>query len=89
MDEKVSIVLPFVQPNLIYRAMGGQVLFQDALVARLNIIRPSKKDVEDFIRDHPFELTDGIAETIEAMHLKGIVVYLVSGGFRQVFALIF
>lgn len=60
------------------------MLFQDALAARLNIIKPSKQDVEQFILKHPFQFTEGIEETVETLHLKGVIVYLVSGGFRQV-----
>lgn len=60
------------------------MLFQDALSARLDIIKPSQSDIESFISKHPFQLTEGIEDTIEALHLKGVVVYLVSGGFRQV-----
>lgn len=76
--DTISFILPF------NRAMGGHMLFQDALKSRLDIIKPSSADINDFSTKHPFQLTDGIAETIEALHLKGVVVYLVSGGFRQV-----
>ncbi len=64
--------------------MGGQVLFQDALAERLNIIQPSKADMQTFLAKHPFRLTDGIVELISTLHDQGKLVYLVSGGFRQV-----
>jgi phosphoserine phosphatase len=64
--------------------MGGQVLFQDALAARLDLIRPSKDDVKDFLLTKPPKLTDGVKELIDYFHSKQVNVYLVSGGFRQV-----
>lgn len=65
--------------------MGGKVLFQDALAARLDIIRPSKSDIAMYNKLHPPKLTEGVSEMIEKLHTKGKIVYLVSGGFRQVF----
>lgn len=64
--------------------MGGSVLFQDALQARLNIIKPSRDDIVNFLAKHPLELTPGIEELIDTLHSQGRLVYLVSGGFRQV-----
>ena len=80
------------------RAMDGQVLFQDVLAARLNIIKPSKSDVETYLRQREESaskhasgdgsgaprVTPGVAELIDKLHRKGKIVYLVSGGFRQV-----
>jgi hypothetical protein len=78
----------------VHRAMGGQVLFQDALAARLNIIKPSKSDVANFLKTKNIgnnsnglptqRLTPGVQELIDLLHAKGKIVYLVSGGFRQV-----
>ena len=70
--------------------MSGEVLFQDALSARLNIIKPSEADLKEYLssREHNTvtvpRLTPGIEELIAKLHRKGKVVYLVSGGFRQV-----
>ena len=64
--------------------MGGSVLFQDALAERLDIIKPSKSDLNSFLQAHPFHLTKGIEEVISILHKMGKKVYLVSGGFRQV-----
>jgi phosphoserine phosphatase len=68
--------------------MGGSVLFQDALKERLAIIQPSKGDVESYLDKHPFQLTEGIEELVNLLHSKGKMVYLVSGGFRQVLFLV-
>eukprot|EP00600_Ochromonadales_sp_CCMP1393_P007552 CAMPEP_0174968248 /NCGR_PEP_ID=MMETSP0004_2-20121128/8026_1 /TAXON_ID=420556 /ORGANISM="Ochromonas sp., Strain CCMP1393" /LENGTH=266 /DNA_ID=CAMNT_0016217455 /DNA_START=169 /DNA_END=969 /DNA_ORIENTATION=- len=67
-----------------HKAMGGQVLFEDALAARLDIIRPSQQDVAAYLsQNHPPRLTPGVKELIDTLHSKGKIVYLVSGGFRQ------
>lgn len=64
--------------------MGGQVLFQDALAARLELIKPSKADVEACLKNHPLRLTKGVQKVVEILHERGTPVYLISGGFRQV-----
>ena len=64
--------------------MTGTVLFQDALADRLNIIKPSEKDMAEFLLKNPFHLTEGIEKLITTFQEQGILVYLVSGGFRQV-----
>lgn len=63
--------------------MGGQVLFQDALAARLALIKPSEVDISNCLSKHPPRLTPGVKELIDALHKRGTAVYLVSGGFRQ------
>eukprot|EP01035_Chromulina_nebulosa_P024623 gene24623-32066_t len=63
--------------------MGGQVLFQDALAARLDLIKPSKSDVATFLQKNPLKLTKGVKRVVDLLHTKGVYVYLVSGGFRQ------
>ena len=63
--------------------MGGSVLFQDALAARLEIIKPSKIDIENFLTKHPFQFTKNVENLINILHSNGKYVYLVSGGFRQ------
>ena len=68
--------------------MGGQVLFQDALAARLELIKPSRADVEACLKKHPLQLTKGVQKVVELLHARGTPVYLVSGGFRQVSTLL-
>ena len=63
--------------------MNGGVKFEDALAARLQIIQPSRQDVESCLKNHPFQLTPGIQDLIQALHERNTHVYLVSGGFRQ------
>lgn len=70
--------------NLTAKAMGGTVLFQDALAERLGVMSPSQADVGNFLRDHPHVLSDGIQDLLDRLANKGVKVFLVSGGFRQI-----
>ena len=65
------------------KAMGGSVPFHVALEERLKLFKPSRAQVDACLRDHPLRLTPGMAELAAALHERGTVVYLVSGGFRQ------
>lgn len=67
-------------------AMGGNVLFQDALRARLDLIRPSRQLVESCLIAHPPMLTPGIAELIRGLERRGTHVWLISGGFTHMIA---
>lgn len=69
--------------ELTKKAMGGSVKFEDALQDRLALINPSMNDVTDCLKKHPFKLTPGVDVFINKLHSKGVAVYLVSGGFRQ------
>lgn len=49
----VHIGDPSCRPPPACRAMGGSVLFQDALAARLGVMHPSRDDLERFLAGHP------------------------------------
>lgn len=66
------------------RAMGGSVKFQDALAERLGVMKPSRDDVERFIIAHPPLITPGIPELLQTLKANGKLVFLVSGGFRNI-----
>ena len=40
--------------------MGGSMTFQESLSLRMNILNPSKQNVELFLKQHPPRLTPGI-----------------------------
>lgn len=87
-DEGIDILAAFKGvgdevAELTKKAMGGTVLFQDALSARLDLIKPSSKDIVDCLEKHPIRLTNGIELLILQLQSRGVHVYLVSGGFRQ------
>mmetsp|Transcript_6702 Transcript_6702/g.13775 ORF Transcript_6702/g.13775 Transcript_6702/m.13775 type:complete len:320 (-) Transcript_6702:31-990(-) len=64
------------------KAMDGNIKFEDALAARLDIIRPSRKDIEKCLEMHPLRLSPGVDTLVEALQKRGTEVFLVSGGFR-------
>ena len=64
------------------KAMDGNIKFEDALAARLEIIKPSKNDIASCLEKHPLKLSPGIDKLVDALHKRGTHVYLVSGGFR-------
>eukprot|EP00124_Ichthyophonus_hoferi_P001483 Ihof_evm8s78 gene=Ihof_evmTU8s78 len=65
------------------KAMGGGVTFEEALKSRLDIIKPTRQQLEQCLANHPPRLTPGATNLIEKLHQHGKTVYLVSGGFRQ------
>ncbi len=46
--------------RLTKEAMKGSMTFQEALRLRLNIIKPSQKQIRDFLKAHPSTLSAGI-----------------------------
>jgi len=64
------------------KAMDGNIKFEDALAARLEIIQPSRNDIASCLEKHPLRLSPGVDKLVEALHKRGTDVFLVSGGFR-------
>ena len=64
------------------KAMDGNTKFEDALAARLDIIKPSRESILTCLEENPLELSPGVDTFIESLIGRGIDVYLVSGGFR-------
>ena len=67
-------------------AMGGAVRFEDALARRLDLIRPSRGDVERCLAAHPPRITPGFADLVARLRARGVEVFLISGGFEQMIA---
>ena len=65
-------------------AMGGNMSFRAALQARLDLIRPTTENLEEFIIHHPSVLTDGIGKLISILHERQVPVYLITGGFHSI-----
>jgi phosphoserine phosphatase len=65
-------------------AMGGNMSFRTALQTRLNLIQPTYQRLEQFIINHPSELSDGITELINLLHERKVPVYLITGGFHSI-----
>jgi len=69
--------------NLTKEAMGGSMTFQEALRRRLDIIKPSQKQIRDFLAQKPCTLSPGIKEFMEYLKAENKKVYLISGGFHS------
>lgn len=64
------------------KAMEGNTKFEDALAARLDIIKPSRASILKCLENHPLQLSPGVDRLVEVLMENGTDVYLVSGGFR-------
>ena len=53
--------------------MGGSVLFQDALQARLDLIKPSKQNFVDCLKERPATLSDGAWDGCGIVSCGGMV----------------
>ncbi|XP_053689586.1 phosphoserine phosphatase isoform X2 [Sabethes cyaneus] len=62
-------------------AMGGSMTFQEALKRRLDIIKPSQKQIREFLKTHPSTISAGVRELIDQLRQNSAEIYLVSGGF--------
>ncbi|CAF1240247.1 unnamed protein product [Adineta steineri] len=78
--QKVGTLVEAITRN----AMGGNMSFRTALQARLNLIKPTYENLEEFIENFPSQLTDGITELINLLHERKIPVYLITGGFHSI-----
>lgn len=65
------------------KAMGGSVLFQDAIAARLDLMQPRLETVGQLLRTHGFPLTPGLPELVQTLKDQGKTIVLVSGGLKQ------
>ncbi|KAJ1276497.1 hypothetical protein BS78_05G219200 [Paspalum vaginatum] len=65
------------------KAMTGTVPFEEALAARLSLIKPSLSQVEECLKKRPPRISPGMADLIKKLKANNTDVFLVSGGFRQ------
>ncbi len=59
---KPYLRLNMVKLNAACRAMGGTVLFQDALAERLGVMHPSRDDMQRFLDGHPPQVRAGLVQ---------------------------
>jgi glycerol-3-phosphate dehydrogenase (NAD+) len=71
--------------ELTNKAMDGTMSLEEALTARLRVINPKPSDIHAFLAANPPEsrLVPGAAQLISALQSRGVAVYLISGGFRE------
>jgi len=68
--------------ELTKQAMDGDTKFQDALQMRLDLMKPSRSQIETLLEEQPLVLTNGVANLVKSLQEKNVDVWLVSGGFR-------
>ena len=54
------------------KAMEGDTKFEDALAARLDIIKPSKSSILKCLEDHPLQLSPGVDRLVDRHRLPVI-----------------
>jgi phosphoserine phosphatase len=62
--------------------MEGDTKFEEALAARLDIIKPSRAAIEKCLKDYPLQRSPGMDRLVEVLNERGVDVYFISGGFR-------
>ncbi|XP_057295587.1 uncharacterized protein LOC130624035 isoform X2 [Hydractinia symbiolongicarpus] len=70
--------------DLTEKAMSNGISFRETLRKRLELIKPSKQKVDEFVRTQPSKLTSGTKELIDKLRSLNKDVYLVSGGFYSI-----
>lgn len=65
------------------QAMKGGLSFFEALEHRLELIQPTTQMLDMYLESHPPRFTPGIKDLVALLHLRGVDVYLVSGGFKS------
>ena len=64
-------------------AMNGEISVEDVYARRLEIIRPSRSDIDALAARYLASLVDGVEETIAALQAGGANVQLVTAGIEQ------
>ena len=66
-------------------AMNGTMELEEALQKRLEIMEPTVEKIADYIKSKPAAklLSPGIKPLVEELQARGVQVYLISGGFRE------
>ena len=67
-------------------AMNGEIALEEVYGRRLDIIRPTRSDVEALGQRYVTSLVDGAEETIATLRTAGADVHLVSAGIAQAIA---
>lgn len=67
-------------------AMNGEIPLDEVYAKRLELIRPTRADVDALGRRYMVSLVDGAAETIGALQAAGADVHLVTAGIAQAIA---
>jgi len=66
------------------KAMGEGMSFREALEVRLNILKPTKAQLDSFMKTSPPKLTQGVKELCTLLAARNVAVFLISGGFHAI-----
>lgn len=69
--------------NLTDRAMKGEIPLEAVYAERLDLIRPTRDEIDQLARVYVEKVAMGAAKTIRALKDAGVRVVLVSGGLRR------
>jgi phosphoserine phosphatase len=64
-------------------AMNGEIPLDQVYAKRLDIIKPSRSDVEKLAARYVHALVNGAKETIATLQSAGAVIHLITGGIEQ------
>jgi phosphoserine phosphatase len=64
------------------QAMNGNIPFEQALIERLNLIKPSYLNVQQCLSNHPLQFTPHFQELVKLLKSLNKQIFLLSGGFR-------
>jgi HAD superfamily phosphoserine phosphatase-like hydrolase len=78
--------VPYEVADMTRQAMGGDVPFEEVFAARLDIIKPTKKQLAAVGKLYVSTLVEDAAMVAEALQTAGIEVRIVSGGYRDALA---
>ncbi len=67
-------------------AMNGDMTVEEVYARRLEIVRPSRQDIESLAARYVASLVDGAEETIQTLRESGANIHLVTGGVEQAVA---
>ena len=67
-------------------AMNGEITVEEVYARRLEIIRPSRADIEELGRRYVSSMVDGARETIATLQRLNVDVHLVSAGIAEAIA---
>jgi len=69
--------------ELTHRAMSGELPLEQVYAARLEIIRPTRSELDALAVEYIRSVQPGAAELVRDLHDSGLQVHIVSGGLKQ------
>ena len=64
-------------------AMNGEIPLEQVYAKRLEVIRPTREQIDQLAKTYIESFVDGAKETIDRLQEKGVIVHLVTAGVEQ------